>query len=144
MSYDTQAGNMYEESDEEHRGWHGLIAFATCVLVLVGVFHVIGGFVALFEDDVYSVPSQDLVVSVDYNRWGLAHMALGVLMVLAAAALFWGKTWGRVVTVVVAMISAITNLTFLSAAPVWYSIMIVLDILIIYAVTVYGGNREYY
>ena len=144
MTYDTPAVNTYDEPEDEHRGWHGLIAFATCVLVLVGAFHIIGGFVALFEDDVYAVSSTDLVVSVDYNRWGFAHMALGALMVLAAAALFWGKTWGRVVTVVIVMLSAITNLAFLSAAPVWYSLMIALDILIIYAVTVHGGNREYY
>ena len=64
-------------------------------------------------------------------------------MVLAASALFWGKTWGRIAAIAIAMISAITNLAFLSAAPVWYTIMIVMDILVIYAVTMYGGEREY-
>ena len=144
MTYDAEAEYRYDDDDEGHRGWHGLITFAVCVLVLVGVFHVIGGFVALFEDDVYAVGSSDLVVSVDYNAWGIAHMALGVGMVLAAAALFWGKTWGRIVAVAVVMLSAITNLVFLAANPVWYTLMIALDILIIYAITVYGGDREYY
>jgi len=134
----------YQQDEEEARGWHGLIAFATYVLLLVGAFHIVGGFVALFEDDVYEVPSRDLVISVDYNVWGIAHMALGLGMILASYALFWGKTWGRVVTIAIVMVSAVTNLAFLSAAPVWYTMMIVLDILVIYAVTVYGGdNREY-
>lgn len=136
-------GERYIDPEEEHRGWHGLIGFAVCVMVLQGVFHAIGGFVALFEDDVYAVPSSDLVVTVDYNLYGLVHIALGVGMVLAAAALFWGRTWGRIAAIAVAMLSAITNLSFLSAAPVWYTIMIVIDILVIYAVTMYGGDREY-
>ena len=42
------------------------------------------------------------------------------------------------------MLSAITNLAFLAANPVWYTLMIALDILIIYAITMYGGDREYY
>ncbi len=136
-------GERYLDPEDEHRGWHGLIGFAVCVMVLVGVFHVIGGFVALFEDDTYAVPSSNLVVSVDYNAWGIWHMLLGVGMVLAASALFWGKTWGRIAAIAVAMLSAISNLAFLSAAPVWYTIMIVIDILVIYAVTMYGGEREY-
>ncbi len=144
MTYDAETEYRYDDDDEAHGGWHGLITFAVCVLVLVGVFHVIGGFVALFEDDVYAVGSSDLVVSVDYNVFGIAHMALGVGMVLAAAALFWGKAWGRIVAVAVVMLSAITNLVFLAANPVWYTLMIALDILIIYAITVYGGDREYY
>jgi hypothetical protein len=138
------AQNDYDETEGSPRFWHGMIAFATCMLVLLGAFHIIGGFVALFEEDVYAVPARDLVVEVDYNAWGLAHMALGVGMLLAAYALFWGKTWGRVVAIVVAMVSAISNLAFLPAAPVWYGLMILLNILVVYAVTVHGGrNREY-
>ena len=143
MSNDTPPVASQQEEEDEPRGWYGLIAFATYVLLLVGAFHIVGGFVALFEDDVYEVPSSDLVISVDYNAWGFAHMALGLGMILASYGLFWGKTWARVVTISIAMLSAVTNLAFLSAAPVWYTMMIVLDILVIYAVTVYGGDREY-
>ena len=70
MTYDPETEYKYDDDDEAHGGWHGLITFAVCVLVLVGVFHVIGGFVALFEDDVYAVDSSDLVVTVDYNGGG--------------------------------------------------------------------------
>jgi hypothetical protein len=144
MTNYTPTADSHEDSDREPRGWYGMIAFATFVLLLLGVFHVIGGFVSLFEDEVYSVPSDGLVVTVDYTLWGLAHMALGVGMVFAAYALFWGRTWGRVVAVVMAMVGAVTNLAFLEAAPVWYTVMIVLDILVIYAVTVHGGDRGEY
>lgn len=126
------------------RLWSGLIGFASFMLVLVGGFHVIGGFVALFEEDHYQVGSSDLIVSIDYNAWGIAHMALGALMCLAGSALFFRRAWGRVAAVLVASFSAITNLAFMSAAPVWYALMILMNILIIYAVTVRAdGEPEY-
>jgi hypothetical protein len=44
------------------------------------------------------------------------------------------------VAVVVAVVSAIINLAFMSAYPIWSVIMITIDILIIYAVTVHGDR----
>lgn len=144
MAHDTTRSVDQQMEAPPPRGWSGLVSFAAFMLMLVGGFHVIGGFVALFEEDHYQVGSSDLMISVDYNAWGWAHMALGALMVLAGVALFFRRTWGRVVAVVVASFSAITNLAFLSAAPVWYALMIVMDILIIYAVTAYGDREPEY
>ena len=144
MSNDTRAADGSQDQEQAPRLWHGLIAFASFVVLLLGAFHLIGGFVSLFEeDDVYAVPSEELLVSVNYTLWAIAHMALGLGMVLAAYALFWGRSWGRAAVVVMAMVSAVTNLAFLAAAPVWYTLMIGLDILVIYAVTVHGGDREF-
>ena len=130
--------------EREPRFWNGMIAFAAFMFLMLGGFHVIGGFVALFEDDEFLVGERDLVVSVDYTAWGIAHMALGAAMVMTAYALFWRKTWARVVAVVVALSSAMTNLAFLSANPPWFTLMIVIDILVIYAVTVHGDRDSDY
>ena len=143
MTNSAPSTHSQDDLDEEPRVWNGMIGFATIMLLLLGGFHICGGFVALFEDEVYAVPSEDLAVSIDYTVWGLLHMALGVVMIWAAYALFWGRTWGRIVAVVVALVGAIGNVAFLSANPAWYSMMIVLDILVIYAVMVHGGDREY-
>jgi len=144
MANDTTRSADQQLDAPPPRGWTGLVSFAAFMLILVGGFHVIGGFVALLEEDHYQVGSSALMISVEYNTWGWVHITLGVLMGLAGAALFLRRSWGRVVAVLVAAFSAITNLAFLSAAPVWYSLMIVMDILIIYAVTVYGGREPDY
>ena len=144
MASDTTRSADQQMEEPPPRGWSGLVSFAAFMLILVGGFHVIGGFVALLEEDHYQVGSSNLMISMDYNAWGWAHIALGVVMGLAGAALFFRRSWGRVVAVLVASFSAITNLAFLSAAPVWYSLMIVMDILIIYAVTVYGDRQPEY
>ncbi len=121
-------------------GWYGWVVFAATMLILLGIFHAIAGLVALFDDDYFLVTSSGLVVSADYTAWGWIHLLLGAVLALTGAALFNGATWARVVAVVVACISALTNISFLSAYPVWGVIMITVDILVIYAVTVHGGR----
>lgn len=48
--------------------------------------------------------------------------------------------WARVAAVIVAMLSAVVNIMFLPAYPVWSMIMIAVDVLVIWAVTVHGAE----
>lgn len=121
-------------------GWYGWVIFAAVMLVLLGSFHVIAGLVALFDDTYFLVGSGGLVVSADYTAWGWVHLILGIVVAAAGLALFAGLLWARIVAIIVAMISAIINLAFLSAYPVWSAIMIAIDVLIIYAVTMHGDE----
>jgi hypothetical protein len=108
------------------------------MMVILGAFHAIAGLVALFRDEFYLVRPNGMVIAFDYTTWGWIHLIIGVVVLLAGFGLFRGATWARVLTVVVAGISAVGNLTFLAASPVWAAIMIAIDILVIYAVTAHG------
>ena len=123
-------------------GWRGWVVFAATLMAMLGVFHVIAGLVALFEEDYYLVSENGLVVSADFTAWGWTHLLIGALLLLAAFSLVKGSTWARVVTVGVASLSAIVNLAFLSAQPLWSVIMITLDVLVIYAVTAHGDRAS--
>ena len=68
------------------------------------------------------------------------HLIGGVLIVLAGIGVFTGHIWARSLGVLVAMISAVVNLAFLPAYPIWSAIMIAVDILVIWALTVHGGE----
>ena len=131
-----------QDEDRDPVFWNGMIGFAAFMFLLVGGFHFIGGLVAMLEDDQYLVGESDLLVQTNYRVWGVAHMVIAVAMWVTGYGLFWRKTWARVVAVVVAGVSALTNLAFLSANPWWFTLMIVLDILVIYAVTVHGQSRR--
>ena len=100
-------------------GWTGWIVFGGVMLVMLGVFHVIEGIVALFREDFYLVGSSGLAVHVNYTTWGWAHLILGVIAGLAGIGLLAGNIVARVVGVGVAMLSAVANLLFVSAYPVW-------------------------
>jgi hypothetical protein len=62
------------------------------------------------------------------------------LAILVGTCLLAGQLWARIVAVIVAMLSAIANITFLPAYPIWSTIMIAIDVLVIWAVTVHGAE----
>jgi hypothetical protein len=124
----------------EMTGWVGWIAFASMMMVLLGMFHAIEGLVALFKDEVFLVGERGLTVNVDYTAWGWAHLLGGILIVAAGVGLLSGKIWARTIGVLLAMVSAVINIAFLPAYPIWSTIMIAVDILVIWALTVHGSE----
>jgi hypothetical protein len=123
-------------------GWVGWIAFAGVMMLLVGSFHIIQGLVAVFEDEYFLVSTSGLAVSVDFTTWGWTHIIGGIVLVLAGIAVFSGQIWARSVGVVLAMLSAILNIAFLAAYPIWSVTMIAVDILVIWALTVHGAELK--
>ena len=137
---------MTQRAETEYRaeptGWVGWIIFAGTMLVILGIFHAIQGLVALFNDSVYLVGPKGLVINVDYTAWGWIHLIGGIIVVLAGVALFAGKMWARILAVIVAVVSAIINVVFLPAYPIWSTMMIALDVLVIWALIVHGGELK--
>ncbi|MGY1605416.1 DUF7144 family membrane protein [Geodermatophilus sp. SYSU D00815] len=124
--------------------WAGWVVFAGVMLIMLGAFQIIEGLVALFDDGFYLVGREGLVVNVDYNTWGWVHVVVGVVGVLAGLGLLAGNMVARVVGVIVAFLSALVNLAFLAAYPVWSVIMITIDVVVIYAIVVHGKELKGY
>jgi hypothetical protein len=118
-------------------GWVGWVVFAAVIAITMGAFEAIEGLVAIFKDQYYLVPSTGLVVSVDYTVWGWVHLIIGVVSILAGIALLQGRSWSRIVVIVLAGLSALVNLGFLSAYPIWATLVIAFDVIVIYALTVH-------
>jgi len=128
--------------ETEPTAWAGWVVFAGVMLIMLGSFQIIQGLVALFDDGFYLVRSNGLVVDVDYNTWGWVHTGIGLIAVLAGLGLLAGNMAARIVGVAVAFLSAIVNLAFLSAYPVWSTIMITVDVIVIYAIIVHGRELK--
>ena len=124
----------------EQSPWAGWIAFAGIMMVLLGSFHAIQGLVALFKDEYFLVAQSGLVVAADFTTWGWVHLTFGLIVVVAGVSLFTGHMWARIVGVLLAMLSAMANLAFLAAYPLWSAIMIMVDVLVIWAITVHGSE----
>jgi hypothetical protein len=122
-------------------GWVGWVYFAGTMLVLVGTFNLIEGLVALFNDQYY-VPTRQGPLVLDITGWGWIHLIIGGLAVIVGIGLFSGATWARVSGVILAGLNAIAQLAFLSAYPLWATIVITLDILVIWALIVHGDEAK--
>ena len=135
-------GTGTEAQYDQPTAWAGWVVFAGAMLIMLGTFQIIQGIVALFDDGFYLVGSDGLVVDVDYNTWGWIHIVIGVVGVLPGVGLLAGNMAARVVGVGVAFLSAIVNLAFISAYPIWSTILITLDVIVIYAIIVHGRELK--
>jgi hypothetical protein len=127
-------------SNNEMSGWVGWIGFASFMLLLSGAFALMAGFVALFKDDVVYHAATNTAWILDYTQWGWVHIIAGVLAILAAGSLMSGNMYGRVFAVLIALLSAVANMAFVPVYPVWSLLIITVDILVIWAVTVHGSE----
>jgi uncharacterized membrane protein len=107
------------------------------VLVLVGLYEFMEGLVGILDPGYYVAASR-LPVHLSQQAWGWAHLVLGVVAVVAGLGVFTGNTLARVVGVVVALLSAVVNLAWLRSYPAWGVVVIALDVIVIYALTVHG------
>jgi hypothetical protein len=121
-------------------GWVGVVAFAGIMLVLLGIFHLIEGVVALADDSFYKARAADLALGISYTAWGWAHVIVGVVALAAGTGVFLGMTWARVLGVLIAALSAWSSMLFLGAYPIWSTILIVIDVLVIYALVAHGKD----
>lgn len=151
MAHTTASGNastvpeqsrMQNVQPTEQTGWVGWIAFAGFMMVMLGTFHAIQGLVALFNDEYFLVGKSGLTLSLDFTTWGWIHIIGGIIIAGAGIGLFAGKMWARTVGVILAMVSAVVNVSFLAAYPIWSAMMIVVDVLVIWAITVHGGELK--
>jgi hypothetical protein len=123
-------------------GWVGWIWFAGLVLVLVGTINAIEGLAAIVEDDVFVTTGQGGLLVFDLTTWGWVHLLLGALQILTGLALFSGAAWARVTAIVLVMLSVIGHIAWLNAQPAWSVIVIVLDLLVLWALVVHGDEAR--
>jgi hypothetical protein len=142
----TPAGSAgTEDIDWEPRtGWVGWIVFASVIMIMVGSFQAFMGFVGLFQPGYYLVDRHGLAVPVDYTVWGWVHLILGVLTIAVALGMLVGQTWARVMGVILGIVLALVNITFINAYPLWITMLITLDVLVIYSLVVHGREMRSY
>ncbi len=122
-------------------GWTGWIYFAALMILLIGIFQLIIGLTALVNSDFYVIEANTLVVY-DITTWGWAHLLLGLALVCTGIALFSGTTWARVVAVILVAINFVVHFAFIGVYPLWSIVILILDLLILYALMVHGNELK--
>jgi hypothetical protein len=127
----------YRATPEERRvsGWAiGGLTFAATIMIILGVFHVIAGLAAIFEDEFFVV-TRNYLFDLDVTAWGWIHLLLGILVAATGLALLGRRPWAGIVTIMLAALSAIVNFFFIPYYPFWSLLEIGLAIWVIWAVT---------
>jgi hypothetical protein len=126
---------MSETPHREPSGWAvGAYVFAGVMMMLMGAFEAIQGLAAIIDDDFFLV-TENYVFDLDVTAWGWIHLILGLLVAFGGYALWAGRTWARVLALVLASLSAIVNFLWIPYYPFWSILMIALSVWVIWALT---------
>ncbi len=120
-------------------GWVGWAYFASFMMMLLGALQGIAGLAGIFKDNYYVVTENHLL-AFNFKTWGWINLVLGIVIFMAGLELLRGATWARVIAVLLAILSFVANMGFVNAYPVWSIIMMVVDVMVIFALTVHGSE----
>jgi hypothetical protein len=138
QDYELQAtyGSVPDYAEPKGTGW---VMFAAVLLGLGGIWNFVDGILAIANSHVYTANSN--VVFSDLNTWGWIVMILGIIEGLAALAILSGSEFARWFGICAAGLNAIGQLMFVPVYPWWGLAMFAVDVLIIYALAVYGEHK---
>lgn len=120
-------------------GWYGWIVFAGTMMIIAGAFNVIQSLVALAKDEFYVV-TPDHLVTFDLTQWGWIHLIMGILLILVGLALFKESMWAVITGIIIVSLNMISQFAFMSAYPVWSIVAIAVDLMVLWALIVHGGE----
>ena len=119
---------------------YGLIIFASVVLAVVGFFNLFYGIAAVANAHVFAAGAH--YVFGGLNSWGWVTLILGVLQLFAAAGVLMGNQLARWFGVAVVGLSALDQMFFLGAYPLWSLMIIAVDVVALYALCAYGSREN--
>jgi hypothetical protein len=134
---EARGGMMW--SDAATARGAGWVGFSAIMLGLVGVWNILEGIMAIAKSRVY-VGDEQFVFS-DLQTWGWIVLILGILVLIAAFGVGAGNPWARWFGIFAASLNAIGQLFYMDANPWWGIAMFAVDVLIVYGLVVYGGQR---
>ena len=117
----------------------GLVTFAAIALFLVGSFNLLDGIVALADDQRFN---GDRLLFGDLSAWGFWWIFIGLLQVWAGTQVLKMKDVGMIMGIAFAGLNAFTQLMFIDVYPVWSLVILVVDFLVIYALSTSAGEFE--
>ena len=139
--YDQPTAYDQPVSHDQRTGWTGWITFAGVMMILAGSLNLLYGIIAAVNDE-WVVFTNRANVYLDISEWGWVHIIVGAVVLISGLGLFSGNILARTIAVVVASISLVVNFFFIPVYPLWAITVIVIDLLVIWAVTAHGREMR--
>ena len=115
--------------------------FAAILLLIAGLAQFFQGLTAVVHDNYYAVVN-NYVFAFNIASWGWIHLILGVLLVLSGGFVLAGAAWARLLGAILAAISAVSLFAWLPYNPVGATILIALDVFVIWALLAHSNHQS--
>lgn len=119
----------------------GWVAFAGTMIMIAGFLNFVYGIAAIDNSAIFTDEGRYVIFD-DLNTWGWFILVVGIVQMFAAVSIWSGNNFGRVIGVASAAFSALIILFTVNAYPFAAFMLFILDLLIIYALVVYGGQHH--
>ncbi|MFD5513567.1 hypothetical protein [Streptomyces sp. NPDC059761] len=106
--------------------------FAGVLMIVSGIFAIIEGIAALANDEVYTHIG-NYTFKFDLTAWGWIHLIVGILVLLAGAAILKGWEAGRIAGIVLTSLYVIVHFMWLPYQPLWSIVAIGIGVFVIWA-----------
>jgi len=126
---------LFVSTNVRHPAAAGWVVFASFMLLVIGAFDIIQGFVALLKKEIYVVGESGLIIATNFTAWGWILLIWGIILVLAGLSLFAVRGFGRWFAIVVVTINLIGQFAWFPAYPLWSLIAILLSAAVLWALT---------
>jgi hypothetical protein len=123
---------------EPARPGEGWIAFCGLVLMLAGFLNFIWG-IAAIDNSAFFTDEGRYILFDDLNTWGWFFLIVGVLQMVAAWSIWNGRTFGQLFGIFSASLNIMILLFTVNAYPFAAFMLFIIDVLVIYGLTAYGG-----
>jgi hypothetical protein len=128
----STSSGRYDDESSKATFVSGVSTFAGILLILIAAFQILDGIAAIANDTVF-VGGFDYIWKFDVTGWGWIHLIIGLGALGAGIGILMAQTWGQLIGILIAGISALANFMFMPYYPFWSLAVIALDVLIIWA-----------
>jgi hypothetical protein len=119
---------------------HGLIVFASVLLVVLACFNLIYGIAAIANAHIFTANAHYVIGNL--RAWGWITLIIGALQLLAAAGVLAGNQLARWFAVAVLGLSAIDQMFSIPGYPFWSLTIIAIDVVALYGLCAYGSRAN--
>jgi hypothetical protein len=120
---------------QEYQSSSGWATFVAVYLTLTGVLNIVWGIAALSNKSYFTTGG---LLWSELNTWGWVAIIVGAIQVLGAILVAARRAGGAIIAGTLAFFGIMLNFLSIGAYPVWSVILLVIDAIIIWAVTVHS------
>ncbi|MGI9602059.1 MAG: DUF7144 family membrane protein [Acidimicrobiales bacterium] len=117
----------------------GWVVFAGVITAVAAAANLLYGITLLLKDE-WIVIAPRSVIRFDLTTVGIIYLIFGALGVVVAMGIFNGDLWARILGIVGASLNIVAQMAFMSVYPAWSWLVLIIDGLVIYGLTVHGDE----
>jgi hypothetical protein len=110
--------------------------FGGVLMILVGGFSLMQGFAAIINEG-FLEKLEKYAYALDPTAWGWIHLIVGGIVLLAGFYVFTDSLVARIIGIAAALLSAVVNFFWLPYYPLWSTLIIAMNIVVVWGLAMH-------